>query len=132
MHPRARKRRRTGMSLIEVIVVIAIMGLLMAAVAVAVVPVMKRAREDRARADLHTLKTSLKSYYLRFGKYPDTAAGLGALVKAQIVERTPTDPWHHEYVYLHERGEPQVWSSGEDEQSGTDDDVHEDPAPPPK
>lgn len=130
MKLRAGPRRGRGMSLIEVIVVIAIMGLLMAAVAVAVVPVMERARVDRARQDMHTLRTSLKTYYLRFGKYPTTEDGLGALLKARIIERAPEDPWHREYAYLREGGEVRLWSTGPDEQSGSEDDVVDDAAPP--
>jgi general secretion pathway protein G len=109
-----RNRQRRGMTLIEIIVVIAILALLTAAVAVAVIPRLEEAKVDRAKLDIANIQNALKTYYVKKGGYPDTGAGLHALVDAQIVEKMPMDPWEHEYVYLNEGGKPVIISYGKD------------------
>ncbi|MGV3623108.1 MAG: type II secretion system protein GspG [Archangium sp.] len=107
-------RRRRGMTLIEIIVVITILSLLMAAVGIAVIPQLDQAKVDRAKMDIANIQNALKTYYAKKGNYPDTGAGLKAVVDAQILEKMPTDPWDHEYVYLNEGGKPVVISYGKD------------------
>ena len=113
--PAARRRRAArGMTLIEIIVVITILSLLMAAVGIAVIPQLDQAKVDRARMDIANIQNALKTYYAKKGNYPDTGGGLKALVDAQILEKMPVDPWDHEYVYLNEGGKPVVISYGKD------------------
>jgi general secretion pathway protein G len=109
-----RNARRRGMTLIEIIVVITILALLTAAVAVAVIPQLDQAKVDRTKLDIANIMGGLKTYYAKKGNYPDTAAGLRALVDAQILERMPTDGWDREYIYLNEGGKPVVMSYGRD------------------
>jgi general secretion pathway protein G len=110
-----RNRRRTrGMTLIEIMVVITIIGLIAAAVGIAVVPRLDEARRDTAALDIKNIQGGLKLYYTKKGSYPDTAAGLQALVDQQILEQAPKDPWGNDYVYLNEGGKPVVTSYGAD------------------
>ncbi len=113
-----RRRQPRGMSLIEIIVVVAIMGMLMAAVTTAVIPMLNGAKVDTAKNDIATLMTALKTYYVKKGNFPDTGTGLKALLDAQILERSPTDPWGQEYLYLNEGGKPVVMSYGADKAPG--------------
>ena len=107
-------RRRRGMTLIEIIVVITILALLTAAVAVAVIPSLEQAKVDIARQDIATIQGALKTYYVKKGNYPDTGSGLKGVVDARILEKIPMDPWGKEYVYLNEGGKPEVRSYGKD------------------
>ena len=116
-------RGRRGMTLIEIIVVVAIIGLLMAAVTIAVVPALDQAKVDTAKADIQNLLNGCKGYYVKKGSYPDTATGLRSLVDAQIIERPAIDPWGQEYAYLNESGKPVIVSYGKDKQAGTEDDI---------
>jgi general secretion pathway protein G len=109
-----RRRAARGMTLIEIIVVITILSLLMAAVGVAVIPRLEEAKVDRAKLDIANILNALKTYYAKKGNYPDTGAGLKALVDSQILEKQPVDPWDHEYVYVLEAGKPTVISYGKD------------------
>jgi general secretion pathway protein G len=102
------------MTLIEIIVVITILSLLMAAVGVAVIPQLDAAKVSRAKMDIGNIQNALKTYYAKKGNYPDTGAGLKALVDAQILEKTPVDPWDHEFVYVLESGRPVIISYGKD------------------
>lgn len=113
--PSARRRRRArGMTLIEIIVVITILSLLMAAVGVAVIPQLNEAKVSRAKMDIQNILTALKTFYAKRGNYPETGAGLKALVDANILDKMPVDPWDHEYVYVLEGGKPVVISYGKD------------------
>ena len=113
-----RRRSRLGMTLIEIMVVITILGLIMAAVGVAVIPKLDEAKQDTARLDIANIHGALKLYYTKKGKYPDTGTGLRALVETQNLEKIPSDPWGHEYVYMNEGGKPVIISYGADGTAG--------------
>jgi general secretion pathway protein G len=112
------RRRQRGMTLIEIMVVITILGLIMAAVGVAVIPKLDEAKQDTARLDIANIQQAMKLYYTKKGKFPDTATGLRALVETQNLERIPTDPWGNEYVYMNEGGKPVIISYGADGTQG--------------
>src|SRR5262250_1547154 len=117
MNSRGKNGRRSlarGMTLIEIMVVITILGLIAAAVAIAVVPRLEEARHDRAVLDIKNIEGALKLYYAKKGVYPDTTAGLKALVDTQILETMPKDPWNRDYVYMYEAGKPVIISYGRD------------------
>ncbi|RKH05741.1 type II secretion system protein GspG [Corallococcus sp. CA053C] len=112
------RRRNRGMTLIEIMVVITILGLIAAAVGVAVIPKLEEAKQDTARLDIRNIQSAMKLYYTKKGSYPDTATGLKALVDTQNLERMPTDPWGREYVYMNEGGKPVITSYGADGNAG--------------
>jgi general secretion pathway protein G len=99
-------------------VVITILGLIAAAVGVAVIPKLEEAKRDTARLDIGSINNALKLYYTKQGKYPDTGTGLKALVDTQNLEKMPVDPWGNEYVYLNEGGKPVIVSYGADGTAG--------------
>ena len=128
---RALKAARRGMTLIEILVVVAILGMLATAVTVAVLDQYEDAKNERARMDLAAITQGLSAYYIKMGKYPTTGEGLSSLVSppkgAPQLREVPKDPWDNEYSYANPgtrnaRGFD-LWSSGKDGQSGTDDDV---------
>ena len=63
-----------GMTLIEIMVVITIIGLIAAAVTVAVIPQLQKAQVDRTVLDIKNVEGALKLYYARKGNYPDTCS----------------------------------------------------------
>lgn len=111
-------RRRRGMTLIEIMVVITILGLIMAAVGVAVIPRLDEAKRDTARLDIANIHNALKLYYAKKGRYPDTGTGLRVLVETRTLELMPKDPWGNEYLYLNEGGKPVITSYGADGSPG--------------
>jgi general secretion pathway protein G len=115
---RKQRRKSRGMTLIEIMVVITILGLIAAAVGVAVIPQLEAARRDRASLDIKNIQGAMKLYYPKKGKYPDTASGLQALVEAQALEQMPKDPWNNDYVYINEGGKPVIISYGADGTAG--------------
>jgi general secretion pathway protein G len=115
---RTMRRRRRGMTLIEIMVVITILGLIAAAVGIAVVPQMAKARQDRTRTDIKTIEGALDLYQTRKGRYPDTGQGLQVLVQDQLLKEPPRDAWGNEFIYVLEGGKPLVKSYGADGQPG--------------
>lgn len=108
------RRRARGFTLLEILVVIAILGLLTGMVAVAVVPTFSKAKVDTTRTNIGTTMDLLKQYYLRKNKYPDTGTGLKALVDEQITDKIPRDAWNNDFVYMLEGNKPVVISYGDD------------------
>lgn len=97
------------MTLIEIMVVIAILATIAAAVAVNVLKAVDKANHDVALSDIQAINGALKLYYARNGRFPDPAKGL----KGLDLERTK-DPWKREYVYLLEAAKPVIISYGRD------------------
>ena len=87
------RRAPRGMTLIEIMVVLVILGLIAGAVTVAVIPRINEARVDRTKLDIGNLENGLKLYYARTGKFPDTATGFKVLLDMQILDRPPKDAW---------------------------------------
>ena len=97
----AARRRERGMTLIEIMVVITILGLIAAAVAVNVVNNLSEARVKQAKTDLHTIENCLDLFKVDKGRYPTTEEGLQSLVTAGKCKAGLKDPWGHEYLYMY-------------------------------
>lgn len=125
--------RRSGFTLIEVMVVVLIIGVLAALVAPRILSRPDDARAVAAKTDIATLMQALKLYRLDNQRFPTSEQGLSALVtkptsapaptgwkSGGYVERLPNDPWGHPYQYLNPglRGEIDVFSLGADGQAG--------------
>lgn len=99
-HRRSKRRGQRGMTLIEILVVITILGLIAAAVAVNVVGQLGEAKVKQAKTDLHTIGQCLDMYKIDKGRYPATEEGLAAVSAAGKCKPNFKDPWGRDYVYL--------------------------------
>ena len=130
---RPRRRLAVGFTLIEVLVVVAILGILAALVVPRIMDRPDEAKRFAAKADVGTIVQALKLYRLDNGTYPSTDQGLGALVQRPTsnpvppnwkqggyLERLPKDPWGSDYQYLAPgvHGEIDVFSLGADRARG--------------
>jgi len=103
----ARRAAERGMTLIEILVVLVILGLIATAVAVNVVGSAERARIDRAKTDVQRIASDgVEAFKVMRGRYPTTEEGLRVLIeerflKANSKEGKLLDPWNKEYVYLY-------------------------------
>jgi general secretion pathway protein G len=129
--PRALKRAARGMSLLEIMVVITLIGLVAAAVSVSVMGMLEKGEMDTARNQAFEIGKSIELYKLQQGSYPTTAQGLQVLAAPPrgkpFMERVPKDPWGEEYIYVipgqKNPAKFDVRSKGPDKQEGTEDDV---------
>lgn len=120
-------RSRGGFSLIELMLVLAIIGVLMAVAAVSVSGMGARAKIKATKASLQTIQTALNSYNLEYSSYPTTLSML-ATVKPPFIDDTKKlkDGWEMDFYYSPQgRGERaySLGSYGEDKQAGTEDDL---------
>jgi general secretion pathway protein G len=103
--------RRTGFTLIEVLVVIVVIAILATLVAPNIFRNVGDARSATAKTQIESLGTALDAYRLDNGAYPTTAQGLAALWTRPTIDppanwrqpylrkAVPTDPWGRDYLY---------------------------------
>jgi general secretion pathway protein G len=126
-----RTRRRAGVTLIEMLVVVTIIALFAALVGPQIFKQGDKARVTAAHAQINSFMTALGSYKLDTGMFPTTEQGLHALrIQPQdmtqwngpyLAKDIPLDPWGRPYLYRYpgEHGdEPDIISYGADGQPG--------------
>ena len=105
-------RKQGGMTLIEIMVVVVIIGLLAAAIGPTVIGALGQAQDKVVQSDFKAIETALKMYKLDNFVYPSSDQGLEALVtqpesdpapknwrKDGYLPELPIDPWGSEYLY---------------------------------
>jgi general secretion pathway protein G len=128
-----RSRRPNGYTLVELLVVLAILGLLVALAAPRVIKYLGGAKSDTARIQIEKLGGVLDLYRLETGRYPSEQEGLQALVEKPAQgdawngpylksRESLTDPWGDLYVYRMpgEHGEYDLYTLGADSKEGGD------------
>ena len=107
---RDRLNKERGFTLLELLVVLAILGLLIGLVAPAVMRQFGAAKEKIAQQSVERLATVLDMYKLDVGSYPTTDQGLQALITQPSGvahwsgpylkgDKLPQDPWGHPFAY---------------------------------
>ena len=121
-------RLNQGFTLLEIIVVVAIIAILAAYIAPKVAGRVDDARISKAKSDIRVLESSLELYKLDNFTYPSSDQGLDALVNKPSGENTKNwreggyikklnkDPWGNDYRYQFpgNNGEFDVFSLGSD------------------
>jgi general secretion pathway protein G len=118
--------QNAGFSLAELMVVIVILGILAGLVIPNVVGALKRALGGAAKADITTITSGVKDYYIQnSGRYPESLEELITPDENGITyisgRKIPKDPWGREYLYDPYPGEnrgPRVFTNGKDGQPG--------------
>ena len=134
----SRARAPRGFTLLEILVVLAIIGLLAGLAIVNVGRTHDNAAEVTARLFVNeSLKVPLTQYKFSVGDFPSTAEGLQALRAAPSdraarwrgpsLEKPALDPWGEPYRYAypgkHNKDGYDAWSTGRDKIDGTADDI---------
>ena len=125
------RRRHSGFTLIELMVVLVIIGVLAALIVPNMLDRADDARATAAKTDVNNIMQGLKMYRLDNQRYPTAEQGLQALVAKPnanpvppnwkpTLEKLQTDPWGRPYQYLNPgiHGEVDVMSFGADGQPG--------------
>ena len=131
-----KSRRRKGFTLLEVLLVLAILVILASTVTFYFANTQRKANTRAARVQIHAISQLMEEYHIDVGSYPQTSDGLQALLEAPASlgdaskwggpyskKQIPMDPWGREYVYESDGMSFTITSYGVDGQEGTEDDV---------
>ena len=133
---RNQTKRIHGFTLVEILLVVAIIGTLAALVIPRIAGTSEHAKEVAAAADIHGgIKTALDHYEIDNGSYPRS---LNDLLQQPADAKNwhgpyldgnqlPVDPWGNPYIYYfpgkHNQNGYDLLSAGLDGKEGTDDDI---------
>ncbi len=120
-----RMASRRGFSLLEITLVLAIIGVLMAVAAVNVIGGAERAKKKATEATMRVVVGQLKTYHLDQSNYPESLALL-VTAKPAYLEKLPLDGWGNDIYYKvpGRNGRPyDLISFGPDGQGNTEDDL---------
>lgn len=131
------KKRSSGFTLIEIMLVVVIIAALAAMIVPRLTGRSEKAKIAVAKADIEAnLATALKLYELDNGMFPTTSQGLGALMdkpgtsptptnwNGPYIEKEPLDPWGRKYIYVSpgsNRPDYDLSSKGKDDKKEDDD-----------
>ena len=87
---------KRGFTLVEILLVVAIIGMLVTLVGVAVPRYLEGARKDAARAQIKSLGMACEAYNMQKGHYPATLDAAKEFMQGNVI---PQDPWKGEYQY---------------------------------
>ena len=128
-----KSRRQGGFTLMELLVVLAILGLLVSLVGPQVLNQLGGAKTKTTKIQIKDLEQSLEMYKLDVGRFPSTSEGLNALVDKPGNAagwngpyfkggKVPSYPWNREYHYKYpgEHAEMDIFSYGQNGSPGGD------------
>lgn len=129
----ARKGER-GMTLLEIMIVIAILGMLASVIVVAVMDRLTDAKVKTTQIKIKSIESALHQYKVMYGNYPTQAEGLRSLISPPSGGRpflkdknVPRDEFGNEFLFFNPArkggGLFEVMSKGPDGQEGTEDDI---------
>jgi general secretion pathway protein G len=126
-------KRVRGMTLIEILVVLVLIGIVLGIVGGNFIGRGEKAKADAAKIEIGQIGQALDLYKLEIGRYPSSAEGLQALVAAPAgasnwngpywkKSQIPKDPWGNDYRYTApgQKGPYDIVSLGADGKEGGD------------
>jgi general secretion pathway protein G len=89
-----------GMTLIEIMVVVAILGIMATTITVMYVRYLESSKVDGTKIQMDNIQQALDAYKIQYGSYPTTEQGLQELVNKKVMPKLPKDKWDKEFEYI--------------------------------
>ena len=119
-----------GMTLLEIMIVVAILGLLATVVVSNLMGSLDNAKINITRTKISQVESAVKRYYLDFSNYPDSMKDLvnPGSGRPPYVKKAPQDDWKRDLIYKRSSGDTPfvIYSMGPDGVKGNQDDVYTD------
>ena len=126
-HDEDNRRRRGGFTLVELLLVVAIIGVLATVVIMNVTGVGTESRITATRASIATICQAAMTYEIQVGRYPESLDDLTSPInerKPLLKKGSLNDSWGVPFAYkMTGKDEYEVRSAGPDAKMGTDDDI---------
>ena len=124
---RLKARARRGVTLVEVLIVVAIMAIIAGGATILVFPAFKKAKIESAKVGCKAVHSAAQ-LYVQTEQEGDECPTIAVLVQAKKLDaKTTDDPWGQPYRVVCEDADTlHVYSNGNDRKEGTPDDVRED------
>ena len=122
------KSGRRGFTLVEILLVIALIGIVTGTMIAFSDDPMDASKMHAAKMKMKSIESVLQTYRLKYGEYPSTEEGLMKLYDLEMLNDLPTDPWNRQYVYtypgVNRRKGYDIYSLGSDGVQSDDDIVN--------
>ncbi len=121
--PAIRRAAKRGVTLIEVMIVVVILGLIAGSVAVAVLPRLTKAQIETTRTSAKSLRTAAETWKGENGG--TDCPTVQVLVQSKMIDSASklSDAWDNPFKITCEDDEIYVFSAGPDKREGTKDDI---------
>lgn len=99
--------RKSGFTLVELMVVVVIVGVMATVVTLSVTDYLVTAKQNVARSEIATIKNALQLFFMENDRFPTYDEGIVILKKKSashpsgILSSDLKDPWNHDYIYVY-------------------------------
>lgn len=131
-----KRKDHCGFTLIEIMLVVAILGILISVVLPRLTGRTEEAKLQAARLQVETIGIALDTFEVDNGRFPSSQEGLTALWEEPadavnwkgpyLKKPSPIDPWKNPYVYAFpglKSNDYDLYSLGPDRRDGSEDDI---------
>jgi len=113
-----------GMTLIEIMIVVAIIAMVAGGVAVVAIPKMKEAQVQQAETGARVIRSAVSQWQLAENEYSECPTVSRLMEDKQLDSgQNTTDPWGQDFIIACADDEVIVTSSGPDKKKGSKDDI---------
>lgn len=122
------RNAQKGMTLLEIMIVVAILGLLATVVVTNLMGTFDNAKIGTTQTKIASVEQAVQMYYTQVSEYPDSLKDLmnppGGF--RPYVKSMPKDSWNNDLIYKRSSGDKPflIYSKGPDGSKGTKDDVY--------